>query len=128
MNRRGFLAGMLALGVAPAIVTSKGVFGAFEPRNPLQELVAYARRMHIPPGPDGNYVAYLGRNVFAQLTPEQKRLWAADVWRKANESAFLARFLEPAAGLIIPVQDDRITVAPPNPVLALRQQLRLRAG
>jgi hypothetical protein len=32
MNRRGFLAGMLALGAAPAIVTSKGLVAALEPR------------------------------------------------------------------------------------------------
>jgi hypothetical protein len=31
IGRRGFLAGMLALGAAPGIVTSKGVRAAFEP-------------------------------------------------------------------------------------------------
>ena len=32
IQRRGFLAGMLALGLTPAIVTSKGFLPTFEPR------------------------------------------------------------------------------------------------
>lgn len=142
MNRRGFLGALGAVIAAPAVVRYASLMPPRVVSSPLQELADYARRMGIEPGPDGNYVAIMhpntARTLFGELTPAQKKMWAQDVWKQANESMFLARFMGetgPIQGVrIITVpssihpQDGRITVAPPNPVLALRQQLRMRAG
>ena len=83
ITRRSFLAGILALGVAPAVVKAssimrvrpivlpgdaefelfRGEIGRYESVRFIEStpdihaMVAAMKRQHIPPGPDGNYIA-----------------------------------------------------------------------
>lgn len=128
MNRRGFLGAILATAVAPAIVRASSLMPVVA-RNPLQELADYARRMGIEPITENGEEVYV-----AFMHPKM----AEHLWRQARNNAFVSRFAGQVGRVdgvrIITVpssihpQDGRITVAPPNPVLALRQQLRMRAG
>ena len=55
MQRRSFLSGILAAGIAPAILSRSSIMGLWVPRNPA-DLIVFRR--FVPWGPDGGLIAH----------------------------------------------------------------------
>lgn len=84
ISRRSFLGSMLAIGVAPAIVRATSIMRV----KPL-----------VPAGwvfdePSGIAIVRGGAfTSFAQLSDEDKRWWAEQIWRKARDNVFKTHFV-----------------------------------
>lgn len=93
MNRRGFLGGLIggivATGIAPAVVRygslmKPRVIGAVSPI--LFEDVG---------GLSAAAIQYrLSATNFGDLSPLQREAWALEIWKRARELSFLAKFAD----------------------------------
>lgn len=141
MNRRGFLAGMLAIGAAPAIITSKGVLGALiapeqrifvacDPSSPvltpqltmqeLEAMVRYAFAHAIIPDANGDYWAMVPR---LQMKAWAESLYQAGPWPRRNPGEHSVQSAENYFG----APADRADHRPQNVVPARAIRARARA-
>ena len=99
MDRRGFLAGILALGMAPAVVKASSIMRVrpvlllgddvlefYEQTITIDQMrgvVDEMRLRHIPPDASGNY--------WATLHPSQAARWQKEMLREVSRSSFIDR-------------------------------------
>jgi len=109
ITRRSFLAGILALGVAPAVVKASSIMRVrpivlpgdpefeliteeigryesirfIESTPDIHAIIVAMKRQHIPPGPDGNYIAIVHPSYMNEIQKlKAKKLKAKKMRRR----------------------------------------------